>query len=122
MSGRLKTMGKGQLFAVKEGERSMFIRIVDVKDNPASFELASPQIEKFLFNKRSKEAADAELARLRATAKIEYLNKAATMAAAPAGGPGTAVAAPVAARPAPAAAPAAAPADDATARGVAGLK
>ncbi len=119
MSARLKTMGKGQLFAVKEGERSMFISIADVKDNPASLELAAPQIEKFLFNQRSKEAADVELARLRAAARIEYLNKAATMAAGPARGPGTAVAAPVAARPAP---PAAAPSDDATARGVAGLK
>lgn len=119
MSARLKNMKQGQLFVVKEGPRSMFISIADVKDNPASLDLAGPQIERFLFNKRSKEAADAELARLRAVAKIAYLNKTATVASA----------APAAA-PAPAPAPAAAPAttaaagqgDDATARGVAGLK
>ncbi|MES2901050.1 MAG: EpsD family peptidyl-prolyl cis-trans isomerase [Pseudomonadota bacterium] len=115
MSARLKTMAKGQLFVVKEGERSMFVSITDVKDNPASLELAAPQIEKFLLAKRGKDAADAELARLRASAKIEYLNKAASMAAMPAGGvPGAA--APAAAR------PAAGAADEATARGVAGLK
>ena len=120
MSAKLKNMAKGQLFAVKEGERSMFISIADIKDNPASLELAAPQIEKFLFNKRSKEAADAELARLRAIAKIEYLNQAATMAAASASaaGPGAAVAAPVKASQA----PAPTPSDAATARGVAGLK
>jgi peptidyl-prolyl cis-trans isomerase C len=112
MSGRLKNMKPGQLFVVKEGPRSMFVSIADVKDNPASLELAAPQIERFLVNQRSKAAADAELARLRAVAKIEYLNKAAMTASA-----------------APAAAPAAlstpapeAHADDATARGVAGLK
>ena len=35
----------------------------------------APQIEQFLVAKRNKDAADAELARLRAVAKIEYLNK-----------------------------------------------
>ncbi|MES2320992.1 MAG: EpsD family peptidyl-prolyl cis-trans isomerase [Pseudomonadota bacterium] len=110
MSARLKNMKPGQLFVVKEGPRSMFISIADVKDNPASLALAAPQIERFLQGQRTKEAADAELKRLRAVAKIDYLNKAVTTASA-----------------APAAVPAAAtatagPADDTTARGVAGLK
>ena len=116
MSAKLKTMAKGQLFVVKEGERSMFVSIADVKDNPASLDLAGPQIEKFLYARRSKEAADAELARLRASAKIEYLNKATALAAAAVGAPGTATAAPALAQPAPGAT------DAATARGVAGLK
>jgi EpsD family peptidyl-prolyl cis-trans isomerase len=125
MSAKLKSMPKNQLFIVKEGERSMLVSIVDVRDNPATLEVAAPQIEKFLFNKRTKDAADAELKRLRTAAKIDYL-KAPTLAAAPD------AAAPVpAATPAPAAAtvpaaaePAATPAADdaATARGVAGLK
>ncbi|NHZ96901.1 peptidyl-prolyl cis-trans isomerase, EpsD family [Massilia sp. CCM 8734] len=121
MSAKLKSMPKNQLFIVKEGERSMLVSIVDVRDNPATLEVAAPQIEKFLFNKRTKDAADAELKRLRTAAKIDYL-KAPTLAAAPV--------APVAATPAPApvapapAEPAATPAADdaATARGVAGLK
>lgn len=112
---RLLAMPKGQLFIVKEGERSLVIAIADVKDVPLTLENAAPQIEQFLFNKKSKDAADAEVKRLRGQAKIEYLNK-------PAGGD---------AKPAPAAAPAAsapaasAPADAAAAaneRGVAGLK
>ncbi|WP_308613747.1 EpsD family peptidyl-prolyl cis-trans isomerase [Massilia mucilaginosa] len=126
MSAKLKSMPKNQLFIVKEGERSMLVSIVDVRDNPATLEVAAPQIEKFLFNKRTKDAADAELKRLRSAAKIDYL-KAPTLAAAPAA---PAAPAPVAATPAPAPAapapaePAATPAADdaATARGVAGLK
>ena len=107
LSAKLLAMPKGQLFIVREGERSMLIQIAEIKDNPVALEAALPQIEQFLFNKKNKDAADAELARLRAAAKIEYLNK--TSAAKPAdtasvpakrdGG-----------------------ADDATARGVAGLK
>ncbi|QPI53307.1 peptidyl-prolyl cis-trans isomerase, EpsD family [Massilia antarctica] len=122
MSAKLKSMPKNQLFIVKEGERSMLVAIVDVRDNPASLEVASPQIEKFLFNKRTKEAADAELKRLRAAAKIDYL-KTPALAAAPAAGTVPAAPAPVAATPAPAQ-PDATPAtsDAATARGVAGLK
>ena len=109
MTAKLKTIPKGQLFVVNEGPRSMLVSLIDIKDNPASLEEAAPQIEKFLFNKRTREASDAELARLRATAKIEYLNK------------------PAAITPATAAVAASAPTDAdaaaaAAARGVAGLK
>ena len=72
---KLLAMPKGQLFIIKEGERSMLIALADVKEAPVTLEAAAPQIEQFLFNKRSKEAADIELKRLRSTAKIEYLNK-----------------------------------------------
>jgi len=122
MSAKLKSMPRNQLFVVKEGDRSMLVSIVEVKDNPASLEMAAPQIERFLVNKRNKDAADAELARLRASAKIEYLNKAAaTAAAAPPAPLATAGQAP--ATPAAPAATAAAPTDSAAAaRGVAGLK
>ncbi|MET3132134.1 peptidyl-prolyl cis-trans isomerase C [Oxalobacteraceae bacterium GrIS 1.11] len=108
LSSKLIAMPKGQLFIIKEGERSMLISIAEIKDNPVTLEVAAPQIEQFLFNKKNKDAADAELARLRAAAKIEYLNK-------------TAGEAPAAAS-TPAPAPAAKPAADANERGVAGLK
>ncbi|WP_220459801.1 EpsD family peptidyl-prolyl cis-trans isomerase [Rugamonas fusca] len=110
LSAKLLAMPKGQLFVIKEGERTMLISITEVRDSPVTLEVAAPQIEQFLFNKRNKDAADAELARLRAAAKIEYLGK---QAAAPASAP-------------PAAAPAAASATGSAAgvneRGVAGLK
>ena len=118
MSAKLKRMAPGQLFVVQEGPRSMFITIADVKDNPASLEIAAPQIEKFLMNKRAKELADDELKRLRSVAKIDYINQDLALAAVPA-----ASVMPVAAQAAPASTVAAgAPGEDATARGVAGLK
>ena len=125
MSKKLKTMAKGRLFVVREGERSMLVSIVDIKDNPVSLEVATPQIEKYLINQRSKEAAQAELQRLRATAKIDYLNTPAP--AVPAAAVASAAAAPPAATaspasPAAAAATAPTPNDEANARGVAGLK
>ncbi len=120
LSAKLLAMPKGQLFAVREGERSLLIGIAEIKEAPVTLQTASQQIEQFLITKRNKEAADAELARLRALAKIEYLNK--DLAPDGKGAPATAAAV---LPPAEAAAP---PADSAAAdkaaldRGVAGLK
>lgn len=109
LSRKLLEMNKGQLFIVREGERSLLISIADIKDAPVPLDAAVPQIEQFLLNQRGKALADAEVARLRAAAKIEYLNKGATEAA------------PAAPAPAPAAADPNSSAES-TARGVAGLK
>jgi hypothetical protein len=68
-------MPKGQMFVVKEGPRAMFISVTEVKDAPVTLAVAAPQIEQFLMNKKNKDLASAELTRLRAGAKIEYLNK-----------------------------------------------
>jgi EpsD family peptidyl-prolyl cis-trans isomerase len=137
LSSKLLGMPKGQLFVVKEGTRAMFISVAEIKDAPVSLQVASNQIEQFLVNRKNKELAAAELQRLRADAKIEYLNKSlvpdAKAAPAPPAGaaPGSAVAT---ADPAAAAAAAAAPAETVPAenasgtdkaaldRGVAGLK
>lgn len=94
LGAKLATMSKGQLFVIREGERSLLIQLADIKDSPATLAASAPQIEQFLLNKKNKEAAEAELKRLRTAAKIEYFNK--TDAVASAG--------------------------DANARGVAGLK
>jgi EpsD family peptidyl-prolyl cis-trans isomerase len=75
MSARLLAMPKGQLFFVREGERSLVIAIAEVRDAPVTLQTAAPQIEQFLVNRRNKEQAATELARLRADAKIQYLNK-----------------------------------------------
>lgn len=106
LANRLLSMSKGQLFLVREGARSLLMSIADIKDAPLSYEAAAPQIEQFLVNKKNKEIAEAEIKRLRAAAKIEYLGSI---------------------KPTAAAAPAAASAKEqtdaaATERGVAGLK
>ncbi|KQV78458.1 peptidyl-tRNA hydrolase [Massilia sp. Root351] len=137
LGARLASMPKGQLFIIREGERSMLIQIAEIKESPLSLDAATSQIEQFLFNKKNKEAAEAEIKRLRSTAKIEYFNKPADGAPGATGAPASPAAATAAA---PAVAPAAAPAsaaapvppaqaaasqsvaDDAAARGVAGLK
>ena len=113
LSAKLMSMKNGQIFAVREGERSLLVSIAEVREAPVTVDVAAQQIEQFLMNKKSKDAADAELARLRAAARIEYLNKELVPDA-----------------PAPAAMPAAADAaatgdaaqKAALARGVAGLK
>jgi peptidyl-prolyl cis-trans isomerase C len=75
LNAKLLAMPKGQLFIVQQGEHSMLISISGIKDNPVTLELAAPQIEQYLINQKGKEAARAELARLRSAAKIEYLNQ-----------------------------------------------
>lgn len=143
LGARLASMPKGQLFIIREGERSMLIQIAEIKDSPLSLDAATAQIEQFLFNKKNKEAAEAEIKRLRSTAKIEYFNKPADGAPGAPGAPASPAAAtaaapaatPAAGAPAATAAAAAAPAvppaqaaasqtvaDEAAARGVAGLK
>lgn len=70
----LNAMQPGQLFTVKQGEKSQLIALQGSKNNPLTLEVARPKIEQFLILQKSKEAADAEVQRLRASAKIEYLN------------------------------------------------
>ncbi|WP_229256584.1 EpsD family peptidyl-prolyl cis-trans isomerase [Duganella lactea] len=82
LAKKLLTIPKGQPFIINEGERSLLIAIADTRDTPVALDAATPQIEQFLVNQRTKAATDAELARLRAAAKIAYLNQ--TAAAAPA--------------------------------------
>ena len=77
---KLKDMHKGQIFIVNEGESSMINLITNIKISPVSAKTAAPQIEQFLFNKKVREAAEAEIAHLRASAKIEYLNAPASAA------------------------------------------
>ena len=102
---RLLAVPKGQLFVIREGERSVLVTVSNIKETPVDLASATPQIEQYLVNTRSKDAATAEVERLRAAAKIEYLNKAAA--------PAPAAAAP---------APAPAKPDGAMERGVQGLK
>jgi len=98
VSSKLLSMPKGQLFFVQEGQRAMLISIAEVRDAPVTLAIAAPQITQYLANRKNKELAQAEIQRLRSTAKIDYLNKdlapdANTQSPGPtalaAGGPGT---------------------------------
>ncbi|MYN42056.1 peptidyl-prolyl cis-trans isomerase, EpsD family [Duganella sp. FT109W] len=108
LSAKLLALPKGQLFLLRENQVSTLTVITDMRDAPVDLATATPQVTQFLVANHNKEAAQAELTRLRSAAKIDYLNKAVAPAATPA------AAAPAAAAPSSSA--------DAAARGVAGLK
>ena len=77
MAKMLQEKSKDTIFIVNEQENSLLISVNAIKDSPVTLAMAAPQIERFLLNQKYKEATDAEVARLRAAAKIEYLNAAA---------------------------------------------
>lgn len=76
MNSKLLAMSKGQLFIVREGERSLIVALNDVREAPLALAAAAPQIGQFLINTKIKEATEAEVKRLRASAKVEYFNQA----------------------------------------------
>ena len=75
LAAKLLSLPKGQLFLVQEGQRALLTSIDEVRDAPVSLAIAAPQIAQYLANRKNKELAQAEIQRLRATARIEYLNK-----------------------------------------------
>lgn len=75
LSAKLMALAKDQLFIVREGERSMLVTITDIRPAPVELEAARPQIEQYLVAKKGKEAAEQEVKRLRASAKIAYINQ-----------------------------------------------
>lgn len=81
IASRMREMRKGQLFIVNEGENSMINIIGNIKDSPVPVNIATAQIEQYLFNEKLKEVVKAEVTHLRSSAKIEYLNAAVPAAA-----------------------------------------
>jgi len=80
LSAKLLALSKGQLFIVREGERSMLVTIADIRPAPVELDTARPQIEQYLAARKGKEAAEQEVKRLRASAKIAYINQPAPVA------------------------------------------
>jgi EpsD family peptidyl-prolyl cis-trans isomerase len=74
---KLKAMPVGRLFAVNQDGRAALMTVTAVKDVPVDLQVAASDIEHLLANVKYRDATAAELARLRAKAKIEYLNNAA---------------------------------------------
>lgn len=81
MAVKLQSMPQGGLFIVNEGEKSLLVSLVGIKDAPVTAKDVAPQIEQYLINKKTKEVLDTEVAHLRSLAKIEYLNALAPVAA-----------------------------------------
>lgn len=71
----LSKMSAGSLFTVKQGDKSQLIVLLESKDSPLTLEMARPKIQEFLMLQKSNQAGEAEIARLRAAAKVEYLNQ-----------------------------------------------
>lgn len=74
MATLMQQKSKETIFIINEQENSLLISVNSIKDSPITSAVAAPQIEKFLINQKYKEATDAEVARLRSAAKIEYFN------------------------------------------------
>lgn len=70
----LKDIKHGQFFIISEGDSSYINSISGVKESPVTIKFAAPQIAQYLIKIKSKNAVDAEIARLRASANIQYLN------------------------------------------------
>jgi hypothetical protein len=81
MSTKLLNLPKGRLFIVNEGENTLLISLVAIKDSPVSANDAAPQIAEYLFKSKAKEMANTEIAHLRSLAKIVYLGASAPVAA-----------------------------------------
>jgi peptidyl-prolyl cis-trans isomerase C len=71
----LSKMSAGSLFTVKQGDKSQLIVLVEQKSNPLTLDMARPKIQEFLMLQKSKQAGEAEIAHLRAAARVEYLNQ-----------------------------------------------
>jgi len=74
MATLLQEKSKDTIFIVNEQETSSLIYVNAVKESPIPLASAAPQIERFLMNQKFKAATDAEIARLRTAAQVEYLN------------------------------------------------
>jgi hypothetical protein len=71
---RLQTMKEGDVHTVDDGPDALVVlRIVAARLEPLDEAGAAPLIEKFLLARRSSQALAAEMKRLRAQARIEYL-------------------------------------------------
>lgn len=81
MSTKLLNLKKGNLIVVKEGENTLLISLVAIKDSPVSANDAAPQIGQYLMKSQALEAVKTEIAHLRSLAKIQYLNASSPAAA-----------------------------------------
>lgn len=72
---KLQTMKDGEMRFIEANDRLYVFRIAGSKTAAVDEKTASPRIRQFLFNKRSSEAAAAEIKRLKSAANIEYVGE-----------------------------------------------
>jgi peptidyl-prolyl cis-trans isomerase C len=72
----LMKLGPGQVIPVNEGMRTAFVSVTNVREAPLTLAAAQPTISQYLAAQKMRERSEAEVARLRAAAKIDYLNPA----------------------------------------------
>ena len=72
---KLSKMVVGDLIFVNSNGRTLAGRMVEIKNVPISEADAKPLIGRILAGQKRKQVAEAEMARLRGLAKIEYINK-----------------------------------------------
>lgn len=72
MNKRLQGKSKGAMFLVSEKDDSLLVSVDAIEENPVAADKAEQRIGMHLFNKKQREAAQAELARLRSSAEIDY--------------------------------------------------
>ena len=72
---KFSKMVVGDLIFINGKGRTMAGRMVEIKDVPISEKDSKPLIERILSGQKRKQTAEAEMARLRSAAKIEYINK-----------------------------------------------
>lgn len=72
---KLNQMAVGDIIFINAKGRTVVGRMVETKEVPISEADAKPLVERILTVQKRKQVADAEMARLRNTADIEYINK-----------------------------------------------
>ncbi len=82
MLAKVSQMQNGEIATFEAPSNNVLLFLVASQEQPLSQEQAAPIIERFLANKKRKDLAEAEVKRLRETAKIEWLGKFAAGAAA----------------------------------------
>jgi hypothetical protein len=72
---RLSKMQTGQALNMMNGNMMNILFLADSQSQPRTLEQAKPDIERYLTNAKKREAAMAELKKLREKAKIEYVGE-----------------------------------------------
>ncbi|NUT59601.1 peptidyl-prolyl cis-trans isomerase, EpsD family [Herbaspirillum sp. C9C3] len=80
MNTSLKTMDRGALFVVLEGQTAILTSLQDVKNAPLSLAVATPQIIQYLVTQKQNQASEQLVERLKGEAKIEYSEQAKSFA------------------------------------------
>ena len=72
---KLQTMKDGEIRVIESNGRLYVFRVAGSKLAPVDEKTATPRIQQFLFNQRSREVVTAEIKRLKGAANIEYVGE-----------------------------------------------